>query len=414
MSPFIRILLERFFSIARHFDYANRTIHRCFPLTRPLFKLLSVILCASLSAGIIQAQVTLTVSKGGAGHEADIELLWSPPNNQDVLVYSMGGSFDLLSGTVPPVQYHEGILKDGINYAYEVVDPGSVTLPGTLFSTDAIIGNLRYVPASTPWGFIQGSPADEICRNIVETQFTHTLTRNIAVMETETTRAMWADLKKAQPTLPDDPTYPVFGPTHPASNVTWYEAVLFANLMSVQNGYCPCYYRDADFTIQVDATNYLSDEIYCDFNVDGYRLLSEGEWEFAVRAGSTGPFFCVEKEYTSENCTYCDTGLFPTLELYANFCTNSWTGPQPVGSRHKNPWGLYDMAGNVREWCWDWEGAYPDIGTDYTGPGSGTERICRGSMFRYRARMMRSAWRDAFAPDTIGQYIGFRLARTVD
>lgn len=143
MNPFIRVLPERFLSMARQFGHAEGTIHRRIPLTPSPFKLLSVILCASLTAGIVQAQVDLTASKGGAGHEADVELSWSPPIVQDVLVYSIGRPFDLLTGAVPPVQYHVGVLDDQIAYAYEVRDPGSSLLPGEEYSNDSIIGGLQ-------------------------------------------------------------------------------------------------------------------------------------------------------------------------------------------------------------------------------------------------------------------------------
>ena len=101
-----------------------------------------------------------------------------------------------------------------------------------------------------PSGFVQGSTTDEPCRSTAETQFTHVLTRDLAVMETEITRQMWADLKAVQPTLPIDPTNTSYGSgmTNPVQNPTWYETVLFANLLSVRNGLTRCYYKDVAFT----------------------------------------------------------------------------------------------------------------------------------------------------------------------
>lgn len=206
----------------------------------------------------------------------------------------------------------------------------------------------------------------------------------------------------------------VRGSNYPLLNPTWYEAVLFANLLSVQNGYARCYYKDAVFTIPVDSTNYISDEIYCDFNANGYRLLSEGEWEYAVRAGTSGPFFCDEKLYDSVSCWSCAFGLLPTLEMYVIFCANAGGYPGDACSKLPNPWNLCDMSGNVREWCWDWTVDYPGNGKDYTGPASGTHRCMRAGNFCYMARNVRSAMRGGFTPDTRGQNASFRLARSVN
>jgi hypothetical protein len=139
---------------------------------------------------------------------------------------------------------------------------------GALVGTDPIVGNLRYVPAG---GFVQGSPIDEPCRDVGEHQFTHNLTRGLAVMETEVSRQMWADLKAAQATLPADPTNPACGAgmSHPVQNLTWYEAVLFANLLTAQRGLTPCYYADAVFTLPIDASNHTSGPFYCYL---GFRL----------------------------------------------------------------------------------------------------------------------------------------------
>ncbi len=173
--------------------------------------------------------------------------------------------------------------------------------PGDLASTDPIVGNMRYVPGGT---FTQGSPSGEACRDSNETQFTHTLTRNLGVMETEVTRQMWASLRAVQGTLPADPSNTTYSPTmsHPVQQNTWYEAVLFANLLSVQNGYTRCYYTDGVFTNPITSSNYTTGPFYCNFRANGYRLPSEGEWEYFCRAGTTGPFSCNETNYTSGNC----------------------------------------------------------------------------------------------------------------
>jgi len=286
---------------------------------------------------------------------------------------------------------------------------------GTLHwaETDSIVGDLMYVPAGT---FGQGSPSDEPCRDSDETQFTHTLTRNLAVMATEVTRQMWADLKAVQPTLPVDPTDTNYGAgmTNPVQKITWYEAVLCANLLSVQRGLTRCYYIDAGFTTPVDATNYTTGPFYCDFEAGGFRLLSEGEWEYCCRAGTGTPFWIAEPNYSSDNCESGTSGLLPSLETAAVFAANSLASTATVATKPPNPWGLHDIHGNVSEWCWDCMGTYPvGSSTNYAGPASGSSRVKRGGGWNTGANACRSAMRD-YSPAGYRSFgAGFRLARSL-
>jgi len=287
---------------------------------------------------------------------------------------------------------------------------------GDFYQVDRIVGVLRFVPAGT---FPQGSPTDEPCRFSYENQFTHTLTRNLAVMETEVTRKMWADLLAAQPTLPDDPTYPEYGAgmNNPVQTVTWYEAVLFANLLSLQQGLARCYYTDAGFTTPIDAANYTAGDYHCDFDADGYRLPTEGEWEYFCRAGTSTPFWIAEPNYTSGNCNSSSPGLFAALETAAWFYDNSsaLNASSPVGTKAANPWGLHDVHGNVHEWCWDWYGTYPTgSAINYLGAESGPGRVYRGGSWFKGAINCRSAYRGGSTPASSIYYGGFRLAQTVE
>ena len=286
---------------------------------------------------------------------------------------------------------------------------------GDLFSIEPIVGNMRFISAGT---FTQGSPDSEPCREAGEgLQFVHTLTKNIAVMETEVSRQMWALLEAAQPTLSNDPSYDLTspGPNYPVQNNTWYESVLFANLLSLQNGFPQCYYKDPYFTTPVDATNYdIDDIIHCKFVADGYRLPTEGEWEYFARAGTSGPFSCDEPNYDSNSCEECLEEWHPILEFFCVFCANAIGRTEHVGSKLPNPWNLKDVHGNVREWCWDWYANYP-TGTviDYVGPDSGRYRAFRGGCWNARPHRCRSAHRLCLNPSYGSNTLGFRLVRTV-
>ncbi len=286
---------------------------------------------------------------------------------------------------------------------------------GFLLYSDPIVGNLRFVPSGT---FIQGSPTYEPCRNDDETQFIHTLTKDLAVMETEVTRQMWADLKAVQPTLPVDPTNTAFGPgmTNPVQQLTWYEALLFANLLSVQRGLTPCYYVDAAFSVPLDTSNYIAGPFCCDWDADGYRLPSEGEWEYFCRAGTTTPFWVAESNYTAYICGSTSMpGMYPQLETAAWFWGNSLSisESRPVGTKAANPWGLRDVHGNVWEWSWDWWQTYPTgTATDYRGPETGSDRVDRGGSWHNGAVSCRSARRYRNSPGDLIINLGFRLVRS--
>jgi formylglycine-generating enzyme required for sulfatase activity len=272
---------------------------------------------------------------------------------------------------------------------------------------------MRCVASGT---FTQGSPAGEACREIHEMQFTHNLTRNLAVMETEITRQMWAALRAAQPTLPTDPSDTTYSPSmsHPVQQNTWFEAVLFANLLSVQNGYTRCYYTDVGFTTPITSSNDTTGPFYCNFGANGYRLPSEGEWEYFTRAGTTTAFSCDETNYTSGDCATsgCTGGIYTTLEQYCVYCANHPGTTAVAGSKLSNPWNLKDIHGNVWEWCWDWYAAYPGTSqNDYTGPTSGSDRMLRGGSWGDHARYCRSAQRGSLAPVTRYILLGFRLVR---
>ena len=284
---------------------------------------------------------------------------------------------------------------------------------GQFYEYNPIVKILRLVPGGT---FTQGSPPDEPCRMEMEAQFTHTLTLAMSVMETEVTRQMWADLRAVQPTLPADPTDAAHGAgmTNPVQSVTWYEAVLYANLLAAQQGLTRCYYTDAGFTTPVTASNYTTGPFYCDFNANGYRLPTEGEWEYFCRAGATTPFWIPEPNYNSGNCAACTSGLLPNLESAAVFCANNPGGTAAVATKEANPWGLYDTHGNVWEWCWDWFGDYPSgSATDYRGAAAGSRRMNHGGGWNTGPNGCRSDHRGNYYPDGRLDHLGFRLVRSL-
>jgi formylglycine-generating enzyme required for sulfatase activity len=130
-------------------------------------------------------------------------------------------------------------------------------------------------------------------------------------------------------------------------------------------------------------------------NANGYRLPTEAEWEYACRAGTATPFS------TGNNITTSQANYDGNRQKTSN-----------VGSFASNQWGLYDMHGNVREWCWDWYGGYSMAAqTDPSGASSGTNRVVRGGSWGNGAQDLRSAYRDSITPAARNIALGCRLVR---
>ncbi|MDM8522743.1 SUMF1/EgtB/PvdO family nonheme iron enzyme [Desulfococcaceae bacterium HSG8] len=134
-----------------------------------------------------------------------------------------------------------------------------------------------------------------------------------------------------------------------------------------------------------------------------YRLPTEAEWEYACRAGSRTAF-------ANGEITSLGRGYDEALDAVGFYAYNADVAPRSGGWKEPNAWGLYDMHGNIWEWCQDWYGDYPDVAvTDPIGPSSGLKRVVRGGSFRAKVEYCRSASRSDVSPMTVGMTIGFRL-----
>jgi formylglycine-generating enzyme len=209
---------------------------------------------------------------------------------------------------------------------------------------------------------------------------------------------------------------------NPVQTVEWYDCVAWCNARSQQAGRTPCYYTDAGLT-QV-YTNATGTSVYLNMANNGYRLPTEAEWEKAARGGVTGNRFPWGNIITEGQANYYayPAGYSYDLGPYIGYNTNFNSGSvstSPVGSFAPNGYGLYDMAGNVFEWCSDRYAAPPyPAGSPYlggsnptgAGPGSGY-RVLRGGYWNNYANHARCAFRLNSVPYVAAYYIGFRCVR---
>ena len=229
--------------------------------------------------------------------------------------------------------------------------------------------------------FTMGSPKNELGR---WTKGEPEAIRNITIYPfyiaqyEVTLKEYFSVMKKEWSTIEDEKL--------PVDKISWYEALEFCNKLSKLHGLEPVYSIFYNEIKNETINTYDGKKIEWNKKANGYRLPTSAEWECAIRAGTRTPFY---------------TGKTISLQQ-ANFQKEvSDTNYVPVGIYAPNPWNLYDMAGNVYEWCWDW------FDENYTSLG----KIIRGGAYWSPKEDLRSAALSCSVPNHKGY--GFRLARSV-
>ena len=261
----------------------------------------------------------------------------------------------------PKEVFYSIVMVNGVLNFYKAPNGGST--PGEIITvtlTGATTMDFVYVAPGT---FLMGSSIREVGRDEDEgPQHLVTISTGFYLGKYEVTQAQWEAVIGSNPSSFKSANKPV-------ENVSWFEAQNFVQKLNAAAG----------------------DSLY--------RLPTEAEWEYACRVGTTTRWSFGEDENK--------------LQTYAWYLENNDpSGTKEVGLKLPNPWGLYDMHGNVWEWCQDWYGPYDkNAQTDPTGLSVGSSRVIRGGAFYNSAPILRSASRHAFAPSFRSLNIGLRLVR---
>jgi formylglycine-generating enzyme required for sulfatase activity len=278
---------------------------------------------------------------------------------------------------------------------------GNTTGTGGNGSTPGTSGLVAMVqiPGGT---FTMGSPTTEPNRQPFETQHTVTLTGfsmgKYPVTQEEYQKVMGSNPSNFKAAVSGESGTPG---KLPVETVSWYDALVFCNKLSISEGLSPAYSIDgktnpAEWGTVPTSSDAAWNTVAIVNGSNGYRLPTEAQWEYACRAGTTTAY--------NTGATISDnTGWYNA---------NSGDKTHQVGKKQANSYGLYDMHGNVYEWCWDWYDDYASgAQTNPTGPTSGTSRVRRGGSWGNPAEALRSAYRVYFDPHNRYVYIGFRLLR---
>ena len=318
----------------------------------------------------------------------------APAYGQAPVIASFGSNGELvctnlLPGTVASVEWAASVTGPWTNTwadlaAVKADTNGAIRVSVPMFYRVrgyAVPTNLVAIPAGS---FVMGSPTNEPARGTDETQHTVTISQSFCMGKFEVTQAEYLAV------MGNNPSYYTGDLSRPVETVSWQDAT----------NYCA----------QLTARERSAGRLPAGY---GYRLPTESEWEYACRAGTTTAFH-YGSALRSGMANFHGYYEYPPCGGSTRYCPNPsgiYLGrTTSVGSYVPNAWGLYDMHGNVWEWCQDWYGTYPSGSvSDPQGAPTGSRRVIRGGDWDNYAIICRSAQRYYYNPTYRYYYFGFRV-----
>ena len=272
--------------------------------------------------------------------------------------------------------------------------------------TNSVGMTFNLIPAGS---FTMGSPDSEPGGPYPDEQPQHqgTITKSFYIQTTEVAQKQWQDI------IGNNPAVSNTGDEYPLEYVNWFEAAYFANALSSAEGRSACYTLTG--CSPIPGNDMECTDVAINSGCTGYRLPTEAEWEYASRATTTTAWPYAESyDVSVDPGQVTGSGFNSNLDAmgwYAfNMTTQYASGTKPVARKQANKWGLYDMQGNVMEWCQDWFAVLPDgDAIDPMGPGNGSNRVLRGGCWLYPAICAGFACRDKHPPLYANMEVGFRV-----
>ena len=293
--------------------------------------------------------------------------------------------------------YYVGSDQTGLNFYLTAI----IVPPPSNDYTSANIGTLKYVPAGS---FQRDATASNI-----------STVSAFRMSQYEITRAQFRAIMGTDPSDTGSST----GTSDPVQMVNWYHAIAFCNKLSIAEGLTPVYsVSGVNFTTLMYAdvpsvgNSATWDEVTVNWNANGYRLPTEMEWMWVAMGATSGYGYTSGTYTTGYTKAFAGSTGSNAIGDYAWYSGNSGSTTHPIGTKLPNELGIYDMSGNVWEWCWDWWGSYPaGTQTNYRGASSGSYRVGRGGGFMGSAEIATVAYRDYDFPYNRFTFVGFRIVR---